>query len=106
VINGCLDISSCEEGDRRFKLVGGHQKLKNCFFYFEPTIITFLNQSSTITSREMATQINCIACHLSMQVNAAENASVCIRQRRASIDWFGYQIVQCRKPSEPFSVVF
>jgi hypothetical protein len=29
VINGCLDISSCEAGDRRFKLVGGLQKLKN-----------------------------------------------------------------------------
>jgi hypothetical protein len=32
VINGCLDISSCEVGDRRFKLVGGLQKLKNGFF--------------------------------------------------------------------------
>jgi hypothetical protein len=31
VINGCLDISSCEAGDGRFKLVRGLQKLKNGF---------------------------------------------------------------------------
>jgi hypothetical protein len=29
VINGCLEISTREEGDRRFKLVGGLQKWKN-----------------------------------------------------------------------------
>jgi hypothetical protein len=32
VINGCLDISSCEAGDRRLKLVRDLQKLKNGFF--------------------------------------------------------------------------
>jgi hypothetical protein len=32
VINGRLDIRSCEAGDRRFKLVRGPQKLKNGFF--------------------------------------------------------------------------
>jgi hypothetical protein len=32
VINGCLDISSYEAGDRSFKLVGGLQEFKNGFF--------------------------------------------------------------------------
>jgi hypothetical protein len=32
VINGCLDISLYDSGDRRSKLVGGLQKLKNNFF--------------------------------------------------------------------------
>jgi hypothetical protein len=32
VINGCLDICSCEAGDRPFKPVGGFQELKNGFF--------------------------------------------------------------------------
>jgi hypothetical protein len=33
VINGCLDISSCEAGDRRLKLVGDLHKLKIGFSY-------------------------------------------------------------------------
>lgn len=37
-----------------------------------------------------------------MQANAAENASVCISQRCVSIDWFGYEIVQCPKRSVGF----
>jgi hypothetical protein len=32
MINGCLGISSYEEEDRQFKLVGGLQKFKNGFF--------------------------------------------------------------------------